>query len=82
MPVSVWQAAQAAKTAKITCIPQPVTPLHTPEHLYVSIDGAHAPIRDPQRPWQEVRVGVLFTTVPEPAEPRSTNVSIWPTSAR
>jgi hypothetical protein len=61
------QAAQAARTARP---PQPVTPLHTPAHLYVSIDGAHAPIRDPQRPWQEVRVGALFTTVPDPAEPR------------
>ncbi len=61
------QAAQAARTARP---PQPVTPLHTPAHLYVSIDGAHAPIRDPQRPWQEVRVGALFTTVPDPAGPR------------
>jgi len=31
------------------------------EHLYVGVDGVHAPIRDDQRPWQEVRTGVVFT---------------------
>ena len=45
-------------------------PLHTPEHLCVSVDGAHAPIRDKQRPWQEVRVGVLFTTTTGPDGPQ------------
>ena len=30
--------------------------------LYVGIDGATMRVRDPQRPWQEVRVGTVFTT--------------------
>jgi len=30
--------------------------------LYVGIDGAKMRVRDPQRPWQVVRVGTVFTT--------------------
>ena len=30
--------------------------------LYVGIDGANMRVRDPKRPWQEVRVGTVFTT--------------------
>jgi len=33
----------------------------SPELLYIAVDGAKAPICDPERPWQEVRVGVVFT---------------------
>lgn len=49
--------------------PPSPAPAGVPDHLYVGVDGAHAPIRDDQRPWQEVRVGVVFTTVPGAREP-------------
>ena len=32
--------------------------------LYVGIDGANMRVRDPQRPWQVVHVGTVFTTRP------------------
>jgi len=65
------RAGQRLEDAVSTAIDQPPTiPLHTPEHLCVSVDGAQAPIRDKQRPWQEVRVGVLFTTTPGPDGPQ------------
>lgn len=37
--------------------------------LYIGIDGANMRVRDPERPWQEVRVGTIFTTRPGPAGP-------------
>ncbi len=52
----VWQAAARMED---TSAAAPAVP---PDHLYVSVDGAQAPIRDAQRPWQEVRVGVVFTS--------------------
>lgn len=34
---------------------------NTKELLYITLDGANVPIRDKERPWQEVRVGVVYT---------------------
>jgi hypothetical protein len=50
-------------------VPEPLGVTAPDGPLYVGLDGAMAPIRDAARPWQEVRVGTVFTTTPGPDGP-------------